>query len=56
MFHRVLHEQWTTIIPVTSFFLISGVFMVATLRALRMKQGEREHLSSLPLDDSKAEH
>ncbi len=56
MFHRVLHEQWTSIIPVISFVLISGVFIVATIRALRMKQGESQHLSSLPLDDSKAEH
>lgn len=56
MFHRVLHEQWTSIIPVISFVLISGVFFVATIRALRMKKGERNHLSSLPLDDPNAEH
>lgn len=56
MFHRVLHEQWTSIIPVISFVLIAGVFIVATIRALRMKQGERDHLSSLPLEDSNADH
>jgi uncharacterized membrane protein (DUF373 family) len=56
MFQRVLHEQWTSIIPVISFVLIFGVFVVATIRALRMKQGEREHLSSLPLEDSNVEH
>lgn len=52
MFHRVSHEQWTAIIPVLSFVLIFGVFVIATIRALRMKQGEREHLASLPLEES----
>jgi uncharacterized membrane protein (DUF373 family) len=56
MFHRVLHEQWTSIIPILSFVLIFGVFVVATIRALRMKQGDREHLASLPLEESKTEH
>ena len=55
MFHRVSHEQWTSIIPVLSFVLISGVFVVATLRALRMKRGEREHLASLPIEESNHE-
>ena len=56
MFQRVLHEQWTSIIPVISFVLIFGVFVVATIRALRMKQVEREHLASLPLEESETEH
>lgn len=52
MFQRVSHDQWTSVIPVLSFVLIFGVFVIATIRALRMKQGEREHLASLPLEEA----
>jgi fucose 4-O-acetylase-like acetyltransferase len=38
------------IVPMVSFFLIFGVFAVATIRALRMSRPNREHLASLPLD------
>jgi fucose 4-O-acetylase-like acetyltransferase len=50
MFKRILHEDWAMIVPMVSFFLIFGVFAVATIRALRMSRSNREHLASLPLD------
>ncbi len=50
MFKRILHEDWAMIVPMVSFFLIFGVFVVATIRALRMSRSNREHLASLPLD------
>ena len=52
MFKRVLYEDWASIVPVISFCLIFAVFVVATIRALRMARGQREHLASLPLEDS----
>ena len=52
LFKRVTHEDWTTIVPMISFALMFGVFVVATIRALRMNDREREHLASLPLNDS----
>ena len=38
------------IAPVVSFVLVFGVFVVTTIRALRMTRQKREHLASLPLD------
>jgi preprotein translocase subunit YajC len=50
MFKRIFYEDWAMIVPVVSFVLVFGVFVVATIRALRMTRQKREHLASLPLD------
>ncbi|MBK1882105.1 hypothetical protein JIN85_06755 [Luteolibacter pohnpeiensis] len=52
MFKRILHEDWTHIIPFISFGLTFAVFVVATIRALRIRPGERERLATLPLDET----
>jgi len=54
MFHRVIHENWTVIIPVISFWLLFVVFLAATLRTVLMKKPEAERMAALPLDDSPA--
>jgi hypothetical protein len=51
MFKRVFIEDWATWTPIISFILIAGVFVVVTIRALRIKPKDREHLESLPLDE-----
>lgn len=53
MFKRIHHEAWTEIVPILAFFLIFAVFVIATIRALRMKPKERKRMANLPLDDSK---
>ena len=52
MFKRVFLEDWATWTPIISFVLIAGVFAIVTIRALRIKPEDREHLESLPLDDN----
>lgn len=52
MFKRMFVEDWAIWAPIISFVLIAGVFVVVTVRALRMSRKEREHLESLPLDDT----
>ncbi|MCH7226158.1 hypothetical protein [Haloferula sp. A504] len=52
MFKRVVHEDWTTIVPIIAFGLMFAVFVVTTIRALRLKKSEREYLATLPLNDS----
>ncbi len=52
MFKRVVHEDWTTIVPMIAFALMFGVFVVTTIRALRLGKSERERLATLPLNDS----
>lgn len=54
MFKRVILDEWTTIVPIISFCIFFIVFLVVTLRALRLGKSERERLSSLPLEDSAA--
>ena len=53
MFHRVIHEGWTNVIPMFAFGVMFTVFLVTTIRALRLRPGEREHLAALPLDEEK---
>jgi hypothetical protein len=51
-FHRVAHEEWTTIIPMIAFGVMFTVFLITTIRAVRLQPKEREHLANLPLQDS----
>jgi len=52
MFKRIVLEDWATIVPIIAFGFLFGVFLITTLRAVRMRPAERERLSSLPLADS----
>ena len=51
-FHRVAHEEWTNIVPMIAFGVMFSVFVITTIRALRLKPEERERLSSLPLNET----
>jgi len=51
MFQRVTYEDWTYCIPIIAFFIFAGKFLLVTIRALRLGEGERKRLASLPLDD-----
>jgi len=50
MFHRVIHENWTTIVPIISFVVTVSIFALATIRALRLPKERREELARMPLD------
>ena len=52
MFKRVVHEEWTTLVPIIAFCLMFAVFIVTTIRAIRLDKSERERLATLPLKDS----
>ena len=52
MFKRVVTEDWALFYaPLISFAIIGLVFIVVTIRAIRMSKETRDHLSSLPLQD-----
>lgn len=55
MFQRIFHEGWTQAIPAISFIIMFSVFLLATIRAVRLKPEERNHLASLPLDDHQSD-
>ena len=51
MFQRIIVEDWALCIPVVSFLIFATVFVLVTLRALRLGEAERKRLASLPLDE-----
>ena len=51
MFKRIIHEDWVSIIPMIAFGVLFTVFLITTIRAIRLKPSERDRLGSLPLDD-----
>jgi hypothetical protein len=51
MFKRIIHEQWTMVVPIISFILTAAVFVIFTIRALIMREKDTHHLSSLPLKE-----
>lgn len=52
MFHRVIYDNWTTLVPIISFIVMFTVFLITTIRALRIDPEEDKRLASLPLEDS----
>ena len=56
MFQRVSHADWTSIIPVISFWVLFLVFLAAAIRCLMMKKPEVERMAALPLDDTPPGH
>lgn len=55
MFQRVIHQDWAAIIPIISFIITAGFFIAISLRAMRLKKPEREHLANLPLEDGETQ-
>jgi len=52
MLSRVNFEEWQSIITIVAFALCFLTFVYFTIRAIRMKKSERDHLSNLPLEDT----
>ncbi|WP_309396394.1 hypothetical protein [Cerasicoccus maritimus] len=55
MFKRIVYDNWTNIVPVLSFWLTFGVFIVITVRALCFKKDFVDHMGNLPLEDDTPE-
>jgi hypothetical protein len=52
MFKRMIVEDWAHYIPFVAFFIFAAVFIVVTIRALRLGKAERNRLASLPLENN----
>jgi len=50
MFHRVIHENWATIVPIISFTATAGILLFVSIRALTLPKDRREKIARLPLD------
>jgi len=51
MFKRIIYDEWTTFVPLISFWFTFGVFLVISLRAFLLKKDTVEHMEHLPLED-----
>ncbi len=51
MFQRIIHHDWAALIPIISFIITAGVFIAVSIRAIRLRKPERDHLANIPLDD-----
>ena len=52
MFKRLILDDAQTILAIIAFAITAAVFAVGVWRAVRIKPEEKDHLASLPLDDS----
>jgi hypothetical protein len=55
MFKRIIYEEWTTIVPLISFWFTFSVFLAITARAYLLRQKTVEHLEHMPLQDDEAQ-
>ncbi len=51
MFQRIIYDDWTSIVPLISFWLTFGVFLLIVLRAMFLKKTTIQHMENLPLED-----
>jgi len=52
MFKRVIVEDWAYVVPIIAFFIFFTVFVAVTIRAMWMKEPERNRLASMPLEEN----
>lgn len=55
MFHRIIHDHWTDIVPIIGFVLTFAVFMSALVWSLLMHKSRVQHLAMLPLEEDTGE-
>ena len=51
MFRRIILDDWMLCLPLISFMIFVPLFVLVTIRALRLGKAERQRLAALPLDD-----
>ena len=50
MFQRIIYDNWTSIVPIVSFCVTAGVFLLVSLRAITLPRERREQLARIPLE------
>lgn len=52
MLQRVIHENWASIVPIISFTVTAGIFLLVTIRALTLPKSRREALANIPFEEN----
>lgn len=55
MFKRIIYDDWTTYVPLISFWFTFSVFLAISIRAIFMKKDTVEHMGHLPLEDDESQ-
>lgn len=50
MLQRIIHENWASIVPIISFAVTAGIFLLVSIRAITLPRERREALSRIPFD------
>jgi len=51
MFKRIIYDDWTTFVPLISFWFTFAVFLAITIRACLLKKDKVKHMEQLPLEE-----
>ena len=51
MFKRIFYDDWTTLVPLISFWFTFAVFLSISIRAFLLKRDKVQQLEHLPLED-----
>ncbi len=51
MFKRIIYDEWTTFVPLISFWFTFSVFLAISIRAIFLKKDTVRHMEQLPLED-----
>lgn len=51
MFKRIIYDDWTTYVPLISFWFTFAVFLTISLRAFLLKKDAVKHMEHLPLEE-----
>jgi hypothetical protein len=51
MLQRIIHENWASIVPIISFTVTAGIFLIVSIRALTLPKSRREALANIPFEE-----
>lgn len=52
MLKRIIMEEWALIVPIISFAVTAGVFLLVSIRALTLSKARREELANIPFAEN----
>ena len=52
MLQRIIYENWASIVPIISFTVTAGIFLLVSIRALTLPKTRREALARIPFEEN----
>jgi hypothetical protein len=51
MLQRIIYDNWASIVPIISFTVTAGIFLLVSIRALTLPKTRREELARIPFEE-----